>query len=293
MLIQLLYIGVIVNEKLSYYGSSVPQKETMRIQPPSTFDVFNPGPIDQLAWKSTARLTQEEGIKKKSDIIVNKNIDREALETYRKSWTSDTPASRTMRFKTEARIAGNAIGDPFSTVSVRILPGTPRALETYREKLLERHGVLALSCLKYYIRSNTSNDTITSDLLKESINKTEVPITHANFYQILAYFTPHDTLNSEQFIRTVVAKTDGFTDKHAHDVYDKLLINNNTIEYMRHLLSYDVHPEVAEGIALYLPAYSQVTPESINRDEFAQLYSDIYASSPTLYAAAIENMWVM
>ena len=293
-----------------YFGSGVPMLETLRIEPFTTFDIFKPidekkSPVDvKDHFKSNARYTQETGLIKKSDLIVNKNISRDKLEQYRNEWTTDTVTSRTMRFKTENRIAGNAIGAPFTTVSVRKLPGTPRSLETYREKMVERHGCLALSCLRHYVRTASYNDAqsggngnISADALKAALAKTEVKIIPADFYQILAYFTPTNILNSEQFIRTVVARVDGFDKTIALDMYKAYCADCGTsilsVSDVTGKIDRSSHPEVAEGLCTYLPAYAYSSDGGyVSEESFVEMLNDIYCSQSSVFKTVISTLFL-
>lgn len=62
---------------------------------------------------------------------------------------------RKLRFQTESRNAGNAAGAKFKVASIRMLPGTPKALEAFRERTIERYGILAICAMKYYLGSGT------------------------------------------------------------------------------------------------------------------------------------------
>ncbi len=66
-------------------------------------------------------------------------------------WTCDTDIGRKIRFQTESRLAGNAANKKFVVDSLRMLPGTPRALENVREKIVERYGILAFCALRHFI----------------------------------------------------------------------------------------------------------------------------------------------
>eukprot|EP01034_Spumella_vulgaris_P042248 gene42248-52385_t len=71
-------------------------------------------------------------------------LPRDKLEAYRKNWTSDSEVGRKFRYQTESRLAGNAVNHKFQVQSLRFLPGTPKALETYRSTLVERFGLFAI-----------------------------------------------------------------------------------------------------------------------------------------------------
>jgi hypothetical protein len=51
------------------------------------------------------------------------NVNGEELDEYRRTWTSDVPASRDMRYQTESRRAASNMPIKYQTASVRMLPG--------------------------------------------------------------------------------------------------------------------------------------------------------------------------
>ena len=83
--------------------------------------------------------------------LLKPRLSREKLLEYRQQWTVDNEASRNIRYQTESRIAGNAAAGKFLTHTLRILPGAPKSMETYRERLVERYGTFAMSALRLHI----------------------------------------------------------------------------------------------------------------------------------------------
>ncbi len=82
-------------------------------------------------------------------------LSREQLLAYRQQWTCDKEENRNVRFQTESRIAGNAVGGKFSTNALRVLPGTPRSMEEYRKRLVEKYGIFALSAMRSHIGTDS------------------------------------------------------------------------------------------------------------------------------------------
>jgi len=284
--------GYLQQENFVSYGAGLPKMETLKVEKPTTFDIFAPYKTASDAWKSTSHVDLQGGLEKKPDIIANKNISREDLERYRNEWTSDTPTSRTFRFNVESKIAGNAMKN-FETATVRMLPGTPRALETYREKLIERYGVLALSCIRYQIFNGTKVGFISVDNFKAAITNSQVKIIHPDMMQIIAYFTPFDKMNAEQFVRIIVGRVDGFNASEVKGLYAKLggSLTPVAIDDIADKLCYDTHPEVVEGVKNYLTAYCRTVADYITEDDFVLLHSDIYSSSPANYSAVLSTVW--
>lgn len=83
--------------------------------------------------------------------LLKPRLSREKLLDYRRQWTCDKESNRKIRFQTESRIAGNAAAGKFLTNTLRILPGAPKSMESYRERLVERYGHFAMSALRLHI----------------------------------------------------------------------------------------------------------------------------------------------
>lgn len=168
-----------------------------------------------------------------------------------------------------------------------MLPGTPKALDNLRIKLIERHGILGISAMKFHVGTGE----ISCDSLRIMIGKDiGLEINHHEFNQILAYFTPTQTLKADHFIRTIVAKTEGFDAQPVKDFFKQLTLSNEiSTEELISKLSYDIFDEVAQGLKLYMPAYGSTFTET----EFVQLHNDLYASTPAAYneSQILKSIW--
>lgn len=111
-------------------------------------------------------------------------MTREKLEEYRKKWTVDNEVGRQYRFQTETRTAGNAVNKSFQTLSLRFLPGTPKSLEEFRERLIEKYGILGLCVLRF---SLGNSDFITFPNLKASISSIGVDIKPYDLNQVRVF----------------------------------------------------------------------------------------------------------
>lgn len=111
-------------------------------------------------------------------------MTREKLEEYRKKWTMDNEVGRQYRFQTETRTAGNAANKIFQTLSVRFLPGTPKSLEEFRERLIEKYGILGLCVLRF---SLGNSDFISFRNLKAAISSIGVDIKPYDLNQVRVY----------------------------------------------------------------------------------------------------------
>ena len=113
-------------------------------------------------------------------------MTREKLNDYRRQWTTDTEIGRNFRFSTETRSAGNAANDRFQSVSVRYLPGTPKALEIFRERLIEKYGILGLCVLRF---SLGKSDVINYNSLKASVSSIGVEVKPFELNQVSPIFS--------------------------------------------------------------------------------------------------------
>ena len=59
-------------------------------------------------------------------------------------------------------------------------PGTPGALEKFRERLIERHGILAISVLRFYLGTG---DIVRERLIK-AISKMEIKLDKPELNQV-------------------------------------------------------------------------------------------------------------
>lgn len=210
------------------------------------------------------------------------NLRGEELETYRQSWTKESEIGRNLRYQTESRRAANDLRGNFQIKSTRLLPGTPKPLEHFRERLLERHGILSFSALRHHV----GRGLITCADLRSAFSKLDVKTSRAEFSQIVAYFTSADSLNSADFIRTVVARTDGFDEAGARATFGRLAaatgagpLGLETGSFFTQLNRTE-HPEVVDGIEKYIAPYSQ-NEGWVREDDFLLLLSDLFAGAPS------------
>ena len=221
---------------------------------------------------------------------LKQTITREKLEAYRAKWSSDTEASRKIRFESESRRASYFLGTSFQVPSLRLLPGTPRSLENFRSELIKKYGILALSILRYNMGREAS---ISSAKFREVIASLGLPTSPADVSQIIAYFTPKDEMNVESFMRNIVAKVDGLDEKEAVSIFSQICGPNAAgipsmllVEY----LNSDAYPIVAEGISNSIVVYGDES-DTVGRAEFIRLHNDLYVSNPEHYPSAVKKLW--
>ena len=220
---------------------------------------------------------------------LKQTISRDSLENYRKKWSSDTAASRSIRFQTESRRANDFLPSKFQVPSLRMLPGAPKSLENFRQKLIEKYGILAMSILRY----NMGRDlTVSSAKLREVFASLAVGTSQSEVSQIIAYFTPSDEINVVQFMRNVVAKVDGFDDAVVRGIFQKLSGSGGSIPSLalNDYLSSETYPVVAEGLANSIVVYGNDL-DNVGLSEFTQLHNDLYVSNPEYFPNVVRKLW--
>jgi hypothetical protein len=117
---------------------------------------------------TTGFMTAYDGKKMDKEFNVPQcNMKKPDLEEYRKRWTTEESlAAREARYTSETRRAGNQTclqtnavtrsqTNKFVVRSVRFLPGTPRPVETFREKLVKQYGILSFVVLRHFCGPQT------------------------------------------------------------------------------------------------------------------------------------------
>lgn len=221
---------------------------------------------------------------------LKQTITREKLEAYRAKWSSDTEASRKIRFESESRRASYFLGAKFQVPSLRLIPGTPKSLENLRAELIKKYGILAMSILRYNMGRETS---ISSSKFREVIASLGLPTSTAEVSQIIAYFTPKDEINVEAFMRNIVAKVDGLDEKEAASIFTQICgpdaLGTPSMLLIEYLNS-DVYPIVAEGIGNSIVVYGDEN-DTVGRSEFIRLHNDLYVSNPEHYPSVVKKLW--
>ena len=311
----------VVTKALPYFGAALP------------VEVEDKSPSPAL-WESTAHVGMKTGYTKdlNESHLPKMNVQYEDLEKYRKAWTTDCPASRDMRFQTENKRSTKAAPRQFQMPTVRLLPGTPRPLETFRERLLERHGILGLSCVRSVVAEKAGGAPQMSCAdLQAAVVQTQVEMNRFELNQILGYFTKGDKLSADQvrvfvcvprpvpsdtahrvttnlrlssllpihqFVRTVVARTDGFFDvsPSPKEIFATFggdaVAASALLERMQ--INSEQFPEVVDGVSLYLPMYLAGGPEGdslLTLEALSLLLSDLYASRPQDYEAVAKSLF--
>lgn len=220
-------------------------------------------------------------------------MDPAKLEAYRKNWTNDTPASRSMRFQTESRRAGNSGTKPeFSVQSVRFLPGTPIAFERLREKLLERYGILGMSALRSAL--GNAKEVSSADFFK-AMKTAAVEVSRVEIQQMLAYLTPTDSFACDKLMHLIKGRIEYTSNIEIKELFALLLYNcgeNSNcigIDQISLLMNARKFMDIAQGLNIYLPCYC--IDGCLDVDGFECLCLDMYNSSPNNFTSIMKDLW--
>jgi hypothetical protein len=110
-------------------------------------------------------------------------MENPQVEEYRKTWTQETDSARKFRFHVESRMPNNPAVRRFEAADIRLLPGTPIAAEKLRRKLVERHGILAFSALRYYLPGGS----VSYSQFKQAAFDLTVDVTKSELDQVSFY----------------------------------------------------------------------------------------------------------
>ena len=163
------------------FGSGLPDTSVI-MYPPEAKDIFQPscGPGSN-TWESTTQATLKPAVNSGTTTgqippakSTGCNMTRKELEEYRANWSHDTVESKQLRFETEARRMTQHAGK-FKEYVVRMPPGSSDTLLKMREQLLEKHGALALSRLKYSLGTGiVQTETLFSTLVNLKLDFTRL-----------------------------------------------------------------------------------------------------------------------
>jgi len=275
-----------------YFGAELPNPEHLHRKAPKMQDLFDPlyskeAPQDYLT--NTGAMYKQQGAKVEESHLPRSNMPRAQLEAYQQTWSSDTPASRAMRFQTENRRAGNAANKNFQTPSVRLMPGTPIMIEKYRQLLIDKFGVLALPVLRFHFGKGEMSCTE----WKKRMAATEVkPFPH-EVNQILAFYAPGNTIHVDRFVSMVAAKTDNFDDVRVQGIWNSLFgagYRTTAVDVLARMNS-AAFPEIHAGFEAFIFGY-EGDDGLIGEGEFQTVHKDMYSTSPKAdYEALVESLW--
>lgn len=218
-------------------------------------------------------------------------MQREKLEEYRKQWTTDSDTHKEMRFRTESRAATNqAAAKKFRVHTLRMLPGTPKAMEDYRKRLVDRYGVFCVGKFKLQV----GKQALSSDALWLKMKGLDVSIKPYEFSQMVAYVTPSTQVSEhelEKFKLLMRGHMDGFDASAVKAIYRKIASGGKlTAAGMHDAFRSSDSPEVLDGMLEVFPVYS-ADHQTLAEDEFADMHCDMFFSVPNTYDELIKSIW--
>ena len=278
------------------YGAAIANRTRVEKGPRTSTEVFNPetGPQSK-EWITCTHLQMKEIQNPYDEKIPRGNLKDKDLEAYRSSWTSDNDIGRTLRFQTDAmRFQKSAVPPKFQISQVRMLPGTPIALERLRGRLLERHGILAMSALRYFLGKVTITQRQFQSKLKELGLELggEFGIKLSEISQMVAYFTTSVDFHPDAVMRAILGVSGGFESSLPSSKFLQFFPSDiATVDEVKAKIKTDAYPDFADGLALYLDAYGN-SENCISECDFIRLHQDLYASSPEMYNSSSANIWL-
>jgi len=275
-----------------YFGAELPNPAHLHRKPPKMQDLFDPlyskeAPNNYVT--NTGAMYEQQSAKAAESHLPRSNTPRADLEAYQQTWSSDTPASRAMRFQTENRRAGNAANKNFQTPSVRLMPGTPIMIEKYRLALIEKYGILALPVLRFHI----GKGEMPCAEWRTRMAATEVKLFPHEINQILAYYAPANSIQVDRFVAMVAARTDNFDQARVAGIWNNLFgagYRTTSVDVLARMRS-SAFPEIHAGLQAFISGYDG-DDSLIGLEEFLTLHKDMYSTAPkTDYEELVESLW--
>ena len=100
--------------------------------------------------------------------------------------------------------ANEGVSEKFRARQIRVLPGTPLAVERLREKLLEVHGQLGFDALRTTLADMdiNSDGVLSKDELQQGLKSMGIALSKADTEQALSYFDRNGdgVINLSEFV---------------------------------------------------------------------------------------------
>jgi len=226
------------------------------------------------------------------------NMTRDETKAYINKWCHDNDIGRKIRFESEAQRAGNAAAkDELKMTRIRLLPGTPLAMEKMRDILIENHGLLAFVAL----RSKLPVDETTDEDLRAALNALGCPVqggdrtvkrglTKLEFSQIMSTLTKGLSFPTNAFFKAILGRDAAFDGSQVADTFRSVFREMATKEDILDVFNIKEYPEVHEGLSVYLDSYS--TDGVLMESDFVLLHSDMYCANPRMYSENVSSLWL-
>lgn len=232
------------------------------------------------------------------------------LEDYKKRWLSGTDASATgSRFETEASASLGASAAPaFRSRSVRVLRGVPKAVETFRERIVARGGMLAIRSIGrlFRIMDDSGDKKLSQTELRHGLQDYGLRFSEEEFIGLWRYLDRDGsgTIDYDEFLRGIRGDMNerrvGMVAQ-AWAVLDKTGDDRVTIDDLRGTYDPAFHPDVISGkitpdqaLLQFLDQWDTVEKDGVvSFDEFGEYYNDVSASidEDDYFELMMRNAW--
>ena len=112
---------------------------------------------------------------------------------------------------------------------------------------------------------------------------------------MVAYFTPSDTININQFLSQISGRLDGFDKKECSELYYLLFHTSKDIEIQQLVskLNSEIHPELIDGIQNFISCYTTIDENQlISLDSFILFHQDLFSSNKLNYKTILSDIWI-
>lgn len=261
------------------FGSELPTAKSILIGQNKDREVYHPshGPQSD-SWKTTTQSMLSHGGKPVSEeisVALPYHLPKESLNAYRQRWTEETGLARSQRFSgTECNPTGK----------LRLLPGTPLALERLRQLVVEKFGILALSAL----RSALGNGNISLAVFRYALKTLDITLSNADVNSIFGFSFVTDKPSGALLVNALKANRASFDSSLAKSIFNSLSTSSRLpVGELQTTLSVDFNEAMVTALSSYLPVYAD-EDGYISLDAFYTLNEDIFDPYPDTYETVIK-----
>jgi len=103
--------------------------------------------------------------------------------------------------------------------------------------------------------------------------------------------TPADEFDATNLMRIITGSIGSYNTSAISLNFSNFFSDKSTyVENVVSLLNYDIHPDLANGIRIYINAYTS-TDGLVTEASFLQLHHDMFASNSESFGVVIDNIW--
>lgn len=264
-------------------------------------------------WKSVTAATYvtpgEEGCKDFSTSFKTlSHTSTEDLDAYKARWLVAGDKAAGERFTSTASASATGVPSTFRVRPTRVLPGVPKVVETFREKIIERGGMLGIRTIgrMFRIMDDSGDHKLSRSELTTGLHDYGLRFTPDEF-EALWRFLDRDrsgTIDYDEFLRGVRGEMNdrrvGMVEL-AWEVLDKTKDGKVTIDDLRGTYDPSFHPEVVKGtmtpdeaLAQFLAQWDTKKADGVVEwDEFLEYYDSVSCSidDDDYFELMMRNAW--